>query len=166
MEVMEDKKCDKCNSTEINFVKYETANGIKILRKQCSVCGRLLVKGYKRTLIKDFDLLPDYNKYTREKYREKAIEKREINSIFFNFSQEHFNRSYSYYHNIYLKSNEWKTKRDLVMKFYNYKCSDCGEVAKDVHHITYERIFKEKFEDLLPLCRSCHSKKHGYEFKT
>jgi len=52
------------------------------------------------------------------------------------------------------------------MKFYNNECSDCGDVAIDVHHITYERIFKEKFSDLTPLCRSCHSKKHGYELNS
>ena len=161
---MEDKKCDKCNSTEINFVKYEMANGIKILRKQCYVCGRLLATGYKRDFVAEFDLLLDYNKYAREKYKEKAIEKGEINSIFYNFSQDCFNRSYSYYHNVYLKSDEWKIKRDLVMKFHNNECSDCGDVAIDVHHLTYERIFREKFSDLTPLCRSCHSKTHGYEF--
>ena len=161
---MEDKKCDKCNSTEINFVKYEMANGVKILRKQCYDCGRLLATGYKRTFVNQFDLLPDYNIYAREKYKEKAIEKGEVKSVFFNFSQEYFNKCYSYYHNVYLKSEEWKTKINLVMKFYNYECSDCGGIALDVHHITYERIFKEKFEDLTPLCRNCHSKKHGYEF--
>lgn len=149
---------------EIAFVKYEMANGIKILRKQCFSCGRLLPAGYKRDFVKDFNILPDFNKSAKEKCSEKAIEKGEINSIFFSFSQDYFNRSYYYYHNVYLKSYEWKIKRDLVMKFYNNVCLDCGYIATDVHHITYDRIFKEKFEDLIPLCRNCHSKKHGYEF--
>ena len=32
----------------------------------------------------------------------------------------------------------------------------------DVHHLTYARLFQEKDEDLLVLCRDCHGRRHGY----
>ena len=161
---MEDIKCDNCSSDKIHFVKYEMTNGVKMLRKQCWNCGKLLMQNYKRSLVNDFNLLPDYDKQARNKCKEKSIEKHEVKMIFFNFQSDYFERSYQYYHNIYLKSEEWKTKRDLIMKFYNYTCFDCAKEATDVHHISYDRIFKEKFSDLIPFCRTCHSKKHGYKF--
>ena len=38
--------------------------------------------------------------------------------------------------------------------------SGCTNEAKQVHHLTYERIGKEQLEDLQALCPECHSKCH------
>jgi hypothetical protein len=164
---MENIFCEKCNSDNLHFVKYKMANGVDILRKQCYSCGYLLTLNYKRNYIQNFNSLDYHNKDFRNEFKMKAIRKGEINTVFFNYSVEHFNRSYNYYHKVYLKSKEWKEKRDLVMEFYKSKCNDCGEKATDVHHLHYNNIFKEKFEDLIPLCRYCHNKKHiTYELTT
>lgn len=79
----------------------------------------------------------------------------------------------------YLKSDEWKHKRDAVMhraqrrRFYDIEGRDmglffdssayplcendgCSNEAKQVHHLTYERIGKEELEDLQALCPECH----------
>ena len=32
--------------------------------------------------------------------------------------------------------------------------------ALDVHHLTYERLGREKDEDLRVLCRACHGDEH------
>jgi len=157
---MEDKKCTECNSINIHFVKYEMKNGIKILRKQCKDCGRLLTRGYKRNLVIDFDSLPDMNIENRHSYKLKKIELSSIKIILFNYRQEYFNRRYNYYHNIYLKSKEWKHKRDLIMKYYNFECQKCGNTAIDLHHLNYNNMLNEKFEDLIPLCRNCHNLEH------
>lgn len=157
---MEDINCKKCNSENIHFVKYKMNNGIDILRKQCFDCGYLLTLNYKRNFIKDFNNLKYYDNDLRDKQKNKSLLKSEIKSVFFEYSKKYFERSYNYYHNIYLKSIEWKHKRDLVMNFYNSICNDCGSKANDVHHLTYNNIFKERFEDLIPLCRNCHNKKH------
>lgn len=162
---MENIICEKCNSENLRFVKYKMANDVDILRKQCFDCGYLLTLNYKRTFVKDFQSLEYHSKFLREQCKTQAIKKSEIKKVFFDYATEHFNRSYNYYHNVYLKSKEWKEKRDLVMEFYNYKCNDCNNRSTDVHHLTYENIFKEKFDDLIPLCRNCHNKKHiNYEF--
>jgi len=169
---MENIICEKCKSENLKFVKYKMANGVDVLRKQCFDCGYLLIKNYKRNYVNNYHLLNYVNDDLRNYYNKCKIDKMIINqrkhqikNIFRNYAIEHFNRSYNYYHNVYLKSKEWKEKRDLVMEFYNYKCTDCNNRATDVHHLTYKNIFKEKFDDLIPLCRNCHNKKHiNYEF--
>ena len=55
----EEKECNKCESTNLKFVKYQMKNKIKILRKQCFDCGYLNPLNYKRNLVSDFDSLID-----------------------------------------------------------------------------------------------------------
>jgi len=164
---MEEFICENCNSDRLEFVKYKMANGVDVLRKQCFKCGYLLVLNYKRNYVNNYESLNYVNEYLRNYYKKCKLEKSlinkrkyEIKNIFKDYAFDHFNRSYNYYHNVYLKSVEWKHKRDLVMEFYNNKCQKCNDYASDIHHLTYENIFKEKFEDLMPLCRNCHNKEH------
>ena len=60
----------------------------------------------------------------------------------------------------YLVSSAWKVKREKIISERGY-CSKCGkEKNLHVHHLTYKNIFKEKNEDLIVLCKSCHRKEH------
>ncbi len=65
-------------------------------------------------------------------------------------------RNYS----LYLKSTEWKKKRDTVMKRDGNECVFCGDEAKHVHHLTYERIYSESLYDLVAVCNECHKAVH------
>ena len=38
------------------------------------------------------------------------------------------------------------------------ECVDCGQQAEHYHHESYA---KEKWLDVVPLCRACHNKRHG-----
>tara|TARA_R110002167_G_scaffold33510_1_gene107646 strand:+ start:1142 stop:1558 length:417 start_codon:yes stop_codon:yes gene_type:complete len=71
-------------------------------------------------------------------------------------------------YNDYLTSDVWKKKK---IKFYKSSycsktngtpsCSVCGSISKpNVHHLTYKHICREKLEDLLLLCNSCHNLTH------
>ena len=41
-------------------------------------------------------------------------------------------------------------------------CQNCGkDYDLQVHHKTYENLGEEKEEDLLLVCKNCHSKIHG-----
>ena len=68
-----------------------------------------------------------------------------------------------YYRNEYLKSEEWKRKRYVVMKRDNWRCVFCGDMATEVHHNRYSKynIGKEPIEWLVSVCRSCHEKQHN-----
>lgn len=66
----------------------------------------------------------------------------------------------------YIASQEWKDKRERSLKFAyskgKYWCQDCGwDFPKDqleVHHLTYDRLGKERDSDLLVVCSRCHEK--------
>lgn len=64
-------------------------------------------------------------------------------------------------YNKYLKSPEWKKKRELVFDTYGRTCSMCGSIHNlEIHHKHYKNLFKEKIKDLMVLCEPCHSKIH------
>jgi uncharacterized membrane protein len=68
-----------------------------------------------------------------------------------------------YYRNDYLRSEEWKRKRYVVMKRDNWRCVFCGSRATEVHHERYAKhnIGKEPIEWLVSVCKSCHDKQHN-----
>jgi formate-dependent nitrite reductase cytochrome c552 subunit len=67
-----------------------------------------------------------------------------------------------YYNNEYLKSDEWKRKRYVVLKRDNWRCVHCGARATQVHHKKYARknIGKEPIEWLESVCKACHDRLH------
>jgi len=68
----------------------------------------------------------------------------------------------NYYRNKYLKSDEWKRKRYVVLKRDNWQCVYCGAQATQVHHKRYARknIGKEPIDWLVSVCNACHESKH------
>jgi 5-methylcytosine-specific restriction endonuclease McrA len=68
----------------------------------------------------------------------------------------------NYYRDVYLKSDEWKRKRYVVLKRDNWRCVYCGAKATQVHHKRYAKwnIGKEPIAWLVSVCDSCHDKLH------
>lgn len=61
----------------------------------------------------------------------------------------------------YLHSQQWKDKRKVALEFYGNNCGMCGsKYSLEVHHRNYKTIFKERIEDLMILCETCHRKFH------
>lgn len=63
----------------------------------------------------------------------------------------------------YLKSPEWKEKRQRLYLDRNGRCEDCGRKLGGeyhAHHKTYARVGNEDLDDLALLCDRCHQKKH------
>lgn len=62
----------------------------------------------------------------------------------------------------YLRSPEWKAKREELFKLRGKLCETCTSTRNiQVHHLTYKRVFNEKLNDLQVLCKSCHKKIHN-----
>ena len=61
---------------------------------------------------------------------------------------------------LYLRSKPWaKIRGRLISKHGG--CVECGcEFNLEVHHLTYERLFNERDEDLKLLCHTCHVRAH------
>ena len=61
----------------------------------------------------------------------------------------------------YINSREWAAKRKEAFQYHGRKCSTCGsEHNLEVHHLTYQRLGREKMEDLQILCGDCHRIRH------
>ena len=57
----------------------------------------------------------------------------------------------------YLFSPKWHRIRQRKFKQVGRKCELCGALDKiEVHHLTYQRLFRERLGDLQVLCKSCH----------
>lgn len=71
-------------------------------------------------------------------------------------------RRRKYYNDEYLKSDEWKRKRYVVLKRDNWRCVHCGAPATQVHHKRYARknIGREPIEWLESVCKACHEYHH------
>jgi len=67
-----------------------------------------------------------------------------------------------YYINVYLKSDDWRRKRFVVLKRDNWRCVYCGAEATQVHHKRYARrnIGSEPIEWLVSVCNDCHQSLH------
>ena len=62
----------------------------------------------------------------------------------------------------YLCSREWAVKREAVRERSGGKCERCHVLPMDhVHHLTYERKYREELEDLQASCKPCHEFTHG-----
>ena len=65
------------------------------------------------------------------------------------------------YNDGYLKSEEWKIKREDAFSKHGRSCVLCFfRDATQIHHATYDRIFEECVDDLMPLCDQCHREQH------
>ncbi len=64
----------------------------------------------------------------------------------------------------YFKTEEWETIKDRILKRDHYQCQLCLDgipnTILDIHHKTYKDLFKEKDEQLVTLCQSCHTRLH------
>ena len=62
----------------------------------------------------------------------------------------------------YLKSREWQELRRLVFRFYGGRCALNARHTKhlETHHRTYERLGRERVDDIIVLCRDCHQRYH------
>jgi hypothetical protein len=61
----------------------------------------------------------------------------------------------------YLTSPEWASIRNDLFALRGEKCERCGSSCYlQVHHLTYDRLFKELPEDLEILCAGCHKAEH------
>jgi len=61
----------------------------------------------------------------------------------------------------YLNSKHWEIVRRRALAVAEGRCFYCGaKESLDVHHLTYRRRGCELDEDLIVLCRTCHTDEH------
>lgn len=63
----------------------------------------------------------------------------------------------------YLKSPAWRDVRERYIASDLPQVCMCGATSWELHHTTYERVGRERLDDLIPLCRTCHADAHALE---
>ncbi len=63
----------------------------------------------------------------------------------------------------YISSHTWRKKAREMREKANFKCQLCAASDKplNVHHNNYERLGRERDDDLIVLCEPCHQKFHS-----
>lgn len=57
----------------------------------------------------------------------------------------------------YLASREWGFRKEAIRERSNNRCEHCRWFPMtEVHHLSYEHIGHEPFDELLAVCRYCH----------
>lgn len=65
---------------------------------------------------------------------------------------------------LYLKSDEWKQRRQEYFSKNGSRCSICGsQHTIQLHHLNYKRLGYERDSDLICLCSECHKLLHLYK---
>lgn len=68
----------------------------------------------------------------------------------------------------YIKSEKWKMKREAYFDRYGRYCRACYTKRGHIHlhHTSYDRLGREPFSDLVPLCTECHKGVHALHRKS
>jgi len=154
-----------CISPDHIFVNMPRKDGAPTKRQYCKNCFNVsgLVKMDHPLQFKDYPVL------TRDDADEKQKIRFDKQQKFFTYlrdkKQKRFDDQVSedkqYYNEVYLNSAEWKDKRIRVLNRDKYICQGClSNKATQVHHLTYERIYKEPLFDLISVCENCHKSIH------
>jgi hypothetical protein len=63
----------------------------------------------------------------------------------------------------FLKSDGWQRTKERFRESQMPQECICGDDDVHFHHLTYERLGRERLSDLMPLCRRCHQMVHALE---
>ena len=149
----------RCEHSESELRDYQTVNGGWQRKEQCLKCGASTSQP--RTRVKDTSVPLWDSELVRNWEATCASEQKRIKDFLVDRTANLELSGYIFYEE-YLQSDEWKKKRDLVLKRDNFLCQCCLEKpATEVHHHTYDQIFKEYLFDLTSVCRECHARVHS-----
>lgn len=66
----------------------------------------------------------------------------------------------------YILSPRWHARSEAAKARAGHRCQVCNAdrwfCALEVHHRTYERLGRERDDDLIVLCRHCHELFHRF----
>lgn len=129
-------------------------NGARCVGFQCTRCGNWEIQ--RKQPGETGAGLPGFDNEIGERYRKLQLQQWERDRQEFRVSRS---RAFWSAYGNYLVSQEWRTKRDAVMRRANRFCEACAEQpATQVHHKTYEHVGEEPLFDLVAICEPCHDR--------
>lgn len=60
----------------------------------------------------------------------------------------------------YLATEHWKMFRSNYIEQYGNDCEHCNSRGQELHHLNYDTLGNEEFDDVIFLCSTCHEKEH------
>lgn len=152
-----------CNKPDIHNVKYVVEGGSIQVRQQCMSCGWCSgnsIGGFSKD---QREALPPLDESKRDLFNDtKFAYRRAFNSNAAEKKAAIKRKEWFDQYSNYLKSPEWREKRDLVLKRDNYKCQSCLiSLATQVHHKSYAFVDMNGSEpafDLVSVCMPCHDR--------
>lgn len=146
-------------------------NGVGCWSVQCLHCGRELRQVAKnspqaRSIAEripfDEDLADQIQEDFKRESEQRMTEWREEQEAQKHARQKDADSWRERYEN-YLKTPQWRKRRDLVMQRANGMCEGCGQRrATQVHHKTYEHLENELLFELVAVCFQCHCILHPH----
>lgn len=148
--------CQKCEQNIHLLTRRVIANGSTQYVYQCQVCGRpsnpishqkaIQQSGGRKIAEFDPEIEVRYRDGLAQKARDEISEGK---------------RQFRAWYSEYLKTPEWRQRRELVMRRAHGICEGCGLArASEVHHTTYDHVGEEFLWELVAICSPCHTRYH------
>lgn len=145
--------CRVCNSERREMTRRRVAGGSIQIVDQCSFCGAAVSLAYKASTIKHPERLPEFDEGRIRLFEMSRHAKRDKER-----------QAWLAEHDIYLRTPEWRSRRQAVLYRARGKCEGCGIAdATQVHHLTYEHWKNEFLWELVAICDGCHTRIHHKE---
>lgn len=151
-----------CHHQDYSVVKTTIKDGRIALRNQCDDCGDFCDSRFLK--ISDYNLafLRDGDEAHRDYHKKHFASRSQANDVLYKRFIEKRKIVFFEKYNIYLQSEKWQNKRQLVFKRDSHTCQCClVNPAKQVHHLNYTHVFNEPAFDLISVCDDCHKQIHN-----
>lgn len=151
-----------CTHASLSMRVKTASNGVRHYWMQCLRCGtgRSATREERRQTATaepfDNELQQSWWKAKSEAVHTAYLEQRQVEQ------QAWFDE-----HSAYLSSPAWRRRRKLVLERDRFTCQarldGCGEMASQVHHLTYDHWQNEPLFDLISVCTECHESITGMD---
>lgn len=146
----------ECNNHKLEYVKVYHADGSAHIKRQCGNCGCVSNKLIQKHTVKEWPNIPELDEELNDNKERGAITL-ELSKSRQKVSREEGLNLFLQAHSKYLKTDEWRKKRELVLKRDKNLCQSClDRNATEVHHLSYKFWRNEPLFDLISVCKPCH----------
>lgn len=148
-----------CDHADAPVVRFVASNGVVHWRRQCLRCGATVATPKAATL-SDAERAdaPTFNPEISRAWQVRFCDRHaELRAEAIDDELALKRSRYAEY----LESPEWARLRLRVLRRAEGVCEGCGlRTPTQVHHLTYDRIYREMLFDLVAVCRECHAAIH------
>lgn len=145
------KRCTECNEIK-PFVEFYSDK-----RKQDG-CKHICKKCFGATIVEYHKTERGYNVLMASKRRHRATEHwRETHRLYMKRVRDEGRYAD---HESARHAVNFAVQTGNLPSIHTRQCADCGKVAQEYHHESYER---DRWLDVIPLCESCHTRRHKNE---